>query len=155
MSKKSSMYQKDFNFGSNNSGGIPGNNTPGGKCAQGMLSPSPPGMSSLAKWVPLICAGAAVGVSILALKEIKNVRKELIVMKKEQVNPGKDELNSRIELMDEQLRKITQYLANQNKPVKQKENVIIKEALPDEPEKVKIINSENEEEYEEVTDDEE
>ena len=57
--------------------------------------------------------------------------------------------------MDEQLRKITQYLANQNKPQKQKENVIIKEALPDESEKVKIINSENEEEYEEVTDDEE
>ena len=157
MSKKSSMHQKDYSFINNIPSNIPSNipNTSGGKCVQGMFSPSSPGISSLSKWVPLICAGAAVGVSILALKEIKNVRKELIVMKKEQVNPGKDELNSRIELMDEQLRKITQYLANQNKPVKQKENVIIKEALPDEPEKVKIINSENEDEYEEVTDDEE
>ena len=142
MSKKSSMYH---NGGSIPviPGNIPKTNT--------MLGPS--GISSLAKWVPLICAGAAVGVSILALKEIKNVRKELIVMKKEQVNPGKDELNSRIELMDEQLRKITQYLANQNKPQKQKENVIIKEALPDESEKIKIINSEDE--YEEVTDNDE
>ena len=31
----------------------------------------------LSKWVPLICAGTAVAVSIIAIKEIKNVRKEL------------------------------------------------------------------------------
>ena len=42
--------------------------------------------SLLAKWIPLICAGAAVGVSIMALKEIKNVRKDLILLKKEQMN---------------------------------------------------------------------
>ena len=79
-------------------------------------------MSSFAKWVPLICAGAAVGVSVLALKEIKNVRKELINFKKETVTPlggggvqqQNNELTEKIERMDEQLRKITQYLANQN-----------------------------------------
>ena len=148
MSKKSS-YPKEFNFGTHvpPTGGITGGK---GECS--MLGPS--SMSALAKWVPLICAGAAVGVSILALKEIKNVRKELIVMKKEQVNPVKDELVNRVELMDEQLRKITQYLANLNKPTKQKENTVIKDALVPDSEPVKIINSENEEEYEEVTDDE-
>ena len=34
-------------------------------------------MNTVSKWVPLICAAAAVGVSVIALKEIKNVRKEL------------------------------------------------------------------------------
>jgi len=114
-------------------------------------------MSSFAKWVPLICAGAAVGVSVLALKEIKNVRKELIALKKEQASaPGQSgpsaELSQKIELMDEQLRKITQYLANQNK------EKVVRNVIPKEP--VKIINEpvkeeEEEVEYEEVTDDEE
>jgi len=122
------------------------------------------GSSLLAKWVPLLCAGAAVGVSVLALKEIKNVRKELIILKKEQVSTsgsGKDELSSKIELMDEQLRKITTYLANQNKNNKNK-NTIIKEAVKTKLDNVKIINSEpepgdeSEEEVEvEVTDDDE
>ena len=118
-------------------------------------------MNTFSKWVPLICAGAAVGVSVLALKEIKNVRKELINLKKESLGSVKGseqdpELLKRIELMDEQLRKITQYLANQNKP---KESPIIKNvAKPVIP--VKIINDapepEEEAEYEEleVTDDE-
>ena len=92
------------------------------------IVPATPGISSFSKWVPLICAGAAVGVSVLALKEIKNVRKELMNMKKEQIGPVTDsapmdpELAKKIELMDEQLRKITQYLANQNK-VKQSKPV--------------------------------
>jgi hypothetical protein len=108
----------------------------------------------------LICAGTAVGVSILALKEIKNVRKELIALKKESVAVEKgqpdQELADRIERMDEQLKKITQYLANQNKSSPIVKNVIPKEnQVP-----VKIINdsppTEEDVEYEEqeVTDDE-
>ena len=51
----------------------------------------------LAKWVPLICAGTAVGVSIIALKEIKNVRKEVLLMKKEQlVSVNNTELTEKI-----------------------------------------------------------
>jgi hypothetical protein len=113
-------------------------------------------MSSFAKWVPLICAGAAVGVSVLALKEIKNVRKELITLKKEQnVTSSSDsnsELTQKIELMDEQLRKITQYLANQSKE-KIVRNVITKEPVKiinEEP----VVKEEEEVEYEEVTDEE-
>ena len=114
-------------------------------------------MSSFAKWVPLICAGAAVGVSVLALKEIKNVRKELITLKKEQnVTSSSDsnsELTQKIELMDEQLRKITQYLANQSKE-KIVRNVITKEPVKIINEEPVVKEEEEEVEYEEVTDEE-
>ena len=118
--------------------------------------------SMLSKWVPLICAGAAVGVSVMALKEIKNVRKELIMLKKEQnssSSSGKNDLAAKIELMDEQLRKITAYLANQND--NKSKSTIIKEAVKSKLDNIKIINAEeadddDEEEVEvEVTDDEE
>jgi hypothetical protein len=133
----------------------------------------------LSKWIPLICAGAAVGVSIIALKEIKNVRKEVLLMKKEQlVSVNNTELTEKIERMDEQLRRITEYLTNQNKmkpennttnqrkQKKSKKNSdqdekIINQVLPKKMDKVNIINDEpdeddNEVEIEiEVTDDEE
>jgi multidrug efflux pump subunit AcrB len=71
-------------------------------------------INNVSKWVPLICAGAAVGVSVIALKEIKNVRKELVNMKKEQIiskTTGVPEtLTRKIEELDEQLKKITEYL---------------------------------------------
>lgn len=116
-------------------------------------------MSSFAKWVPLICAGAAVGVSVLALKEIKNVRKELMSLKKDSIGnvvpSTSPELTKKMELMDEQLRKITHYLSNQNK---QKEQVV-KNVVSPKKEPVNIINNDpvedlEEVEYEEVTDDE-
>ena len=114
-------------------------------------------MGSFAKWVPLICAGAAVGVSVLALKEIKNVRKELMSLKKDSIGGtpvDNQELTKKMELMDEQLRKITHYLSNQNK---QKEQVV-KNVVSPKKEPVNIINNdpveEEEVEYEEVTDDE-
>ena len=110
-------------------------------------------LSSFSKWVPLICAGAAVGVSIIALKEIKNLRKELIVMKKETVaGPGVDV--KQIERMDEQLRKITEYLVKQKKGVHEpKDEKVIRNVSP--PQEVNVINEEEEVEYVEVTDDEE
>jgi hypothetical protein len=135
------------------------------KAPKQMISPDiqvSTALNSFSKWVPLICAGAAVGVSVLALKEIKNVRKELINLKKESLGSAKTseqdpELLKRIELMDEQLRKITQYLANQNKS---KESPIVKNVSKPAAVPVKIINDspepdpEVEYEEQEVTDDE-
>ena len=133
----------------------------------------------LSKWVPLICAGTAVAVSIIAIKEIKNVRKEVMLMKKEQLtavsNTTNKTLTEKIERMDEQLKKITEYLTNQNKlktetkPSKKQPEKIINHAVKSKAQKVNIINedspdpeepdeeSESEEEVEieiEVTDDE-
>ena len=120
--------------------------------------------STIAKWVPLICAGAAVGVSVMALKEIKNVRRELVILKKDQVSSksgtqGNAELYSKMEMMDEQLKKISDFLANQSSKNKreftsQRSERVEREQRPD----VRIINEETEQgvEYEEVevTDDE-
>jgi hypothetical protein len=114
-------------------------------------------LSSFSKWVPLICAGAAFGVSILALKEIKNVRKELFLMKKETVsqNTADPELSKKIELMDDQIRKITEYLVK-----KKDKDPIVKNAMKQK--EVHIVNNTpveiaSDEEYEEVevTDDDE
>jgi len=128
----------------------------------------------LSKWVPLICAGTAVAVSIIAIKEIKNVRKEVMLMKKEQLtvvtNSSTKTLTEKIERMDEQLKKITEYLTNQSKMKTETKNntkseKIINQAVKKKAEKINIINedspeseepdSESEEEVEiEVTDDE-
>ncbi len=105
-------------------------------------------MATLSKWVPLICAGAAVGVSIVALKEIKNVRKDLF--KKEQL-PKNDDLVKKMQIMDEQLMKITEYLKNTAKtePVIPKSGTVVKNAKKIPKENIKIIN-EDPDEYEEV-----
>ena len=115
-------------------------------------------MNEFSKWVPLICAGAAVGVSIIALKEIKNVRKELIGIKKE-TPPQQD--NNRLQAMDEQIKKITEYLKNNQssgkiiknafKPIKKSANKIINEP---EPEPEVPLNESDEFEEVEVTDSE-
>jgi hypothetical protein len=112
----------------------------------------------LSKWVPLICAGTAVAVSIIAIKEIKNVRKEVMLMKKEQLtavsNTTNKTLTEKIERMDEQLKKITEYLTNQSKlktetkPSKKSEKVI-NQAVKPKAQKVNIINEEPENTHEE------
>ena len=108
-------------------------------------------MAEFTKWVPLICAGAAVGVSLIALKEIKNIKNEFVVIKNEprpvpvSQPPPPD---SRIQAMDEQIKKITEYIKNNQT------NGIIKNAIPVSPKKnVKIINEPeilDPEEFEEV-----
>ena len=116
----------------------------------------PSAASTLAKWIPLICAGAAVGVSVIALKEIKSVRKEVISMKKESPKSLDKELISKIESMDEQIRKITEYLGNKNtKKEKEKKSkkgkVIINESPENNLSNVNVINAaEPGVEYEEV-----
>jgi len=77
-------------------------------------------LKTISKWIPLLLAGTAVAASVIAIKEIKNVRKELVAAKKENFGGSKDtkELNAKMTQMDEQLKKISQFLAQQsNKPV--------------------------------------
>ena len=111
-------------------------------------------VSDFSKWIPLICAGAAVGVGIIALKEIKNIRKELILVKTDIPKPQPLQQDPRFEIMDTQLKKITEYLKNNQS------SGIIKNAVKKSNfKKVKIINEpepepapvqEDPEEFEEV-----
>ena len=111
-------------------------------------------VSTLSKWIPLICAGAAAGVSIIALKEIKNVRRELITIKKEQAKPQavNDELSKRMQAMEEQLKILSEFI--KNKEHLSKEDTIIRNAVNPQTETVNVINGEEEYEEVEVTDDE-
>jgi len=114
-------------------------------------------MDTISKWVPLICAGSAIGIGIFALKEIKNVRKEL-----KKPGDGNEKLEKKMEYMEQQLKSISEFLKkkdHQDYVKKKKSPVIIKNEVPVIPEKVKIINEpeeENPDDYEEVevTDDE-
>lgn len=106
-------------------------------------------ISNLSKWVPLLCAAAAAGVSIIALKEIKNVRKELMTLKKEKTPDT--ELNKRMKNMEEQFKILTDYI--KSKETVTKESEIIKNVVK-ENDVVNIINNDEYEEIE-VTDDEE
>ena len=119
--------------------------------------------NNLVKWIPLLCAGAAAGISIIALKEIKNIKNEIITLKVK--GSDNSELNKKMENMEEQLKTITSYLKSKNELPKRtpqipqqpplplpKENTIIKNVIKEQPE-VKIINDDEYEEIE-VTDDE-
>ena len=85
-----------------------------------ITNPKLPKVDGLMKWVPLILSAAAIGVTIIALKEIKNVRKELMNYKKENFNKESSDPNiiKKMEMMDEQIRKISKYISalesNQN-----------------------------------------
>ena len=107
-------------------------------------------ISNLSKWIPLLCAGAAAGVSIIALKEIKNVRKELMTLKKDQVKGPDTELIKRMKNMEDQLKILTDFIKNKETVTKESEVIknVVKENNP-----IKIINNDEYEEVE-VTDDE-
>ena len=111
------------------------------------------GGSIVTKMLPFICAGTAVGVSILALKEIKKIKNEMILVKNQQMNVTNvktdPELNKKMDQFEIQLKKINEFLMNNN----QKNPNIIKGIFKTEiPKQVKIINEpvEEEVEYEEV-----
>lgn len=116
------------------------------------MDTNPPLEMKFSKYIPTICATAAVGVSILALYELNKLSKEMKSLKTNSVNT---ELSTKMELMDQQLKKITEYIVHsrekgKNGKVKEK---VIKNAV-NKPE-VKIINNEEYEEVEvEVTDSE-
>jgi hypothetical protein len=137
------------------------------------LDIKPKSLSNLYKWVPLLCAGAAAGVSIIALKELKNVRKELVTLKTEKFQDTG--LHKRMENLEDQIKMISEYIKNgtpqhysppppqpqfYNKNKVKKEDTVIKNVVPEQ-KKVTIINEpedmEEGVEYEEieVTDDEE
>ena len=110
-------------------------------------------ISNLSKWIPLLCAGAAAGVSIIALKEIKNVRKELMTLKKDQVKGPDTELIKRMKNMEDQLKILTDFIKSSSiKETVTKESEVIKNVVK-ENDVVKIINNDEYEEVE-VTDDE-
>jgi hypothetical protein len=65
-----------------------------------------PSSSNLIKWIPLICAGAAAGVSIVALQEIKKLRTEVQTIKKEPNGETTEMLGKRMEMMEQQLKMV-------------------------------------------------
>ena len=73
-----------------------------------------PSTSTLTKWIPLICAGAAAGVSIVALQEIKKLRTEVQEIKKEPNNQASEMLGKRMETMEQQLKTLTDFIKNRN-----------------------------------------
>jgi len=122
-------------------------------------------MNTVSKWVPLICAAAAVGVSVIALKEIKNVRKEIVSLKQVKTVTSDVGITKKIADLDEQLKKITEYLKMKSEQEKRKvvhqspppqpanSGEVIKNIISPPVKEVNIINSDEYEEIE-VTDDE-
>ena len=112
------------------------------------------------KLLPFIFAGTAVGVSVLALKELKKIKNEMSVLKTQQsvITKTDPEISKKMDTFEIQLKKINEFLMNNNA----KNPKIIKSVLKTEmPNKVNIINEtpsqqSDDEEYEEVevTDDE-
>jgi len=116
--------------------------------------------SIVTKWLPFIAAGTAIGVSILALKELKKIKSEMSIITNKQMNTTVKSdplLNKKMEQLEEQLKKVNEYLMNNNPKNPKIIKSIIKTEIPDE---VKIINDTGDTdetiEYEEVevTDDE-
>jgi hypothetical protein len=123
-----------------------------------------PQTSTFVKWIPLICAGAAAGISIVALQEIRKLRKEIMIIKKEPaVSEANELLSKRMESMESQLKCLTDFIKNRNEVDKEIEKVktataktepVIKNVV--QPQREPVITIINNEEYEEVevTDDE-
>ena len=106
-------------------------------------------MGSFGKWMPFICAGSAIGLSIFVLRELKKTKEE---MQSSATKVHSDpEVSKKLSDLEKQMKTITEYIKN-NKTIKQP---IIKKAVVIEPEP-NIINSSIDSEYEEVevTDDE-
>jgi len=98
------------------------------------------------KWIPLLCAGAAVGVTIIALNELKKVRKELFLIKKE--SGPNEETTLRMGNLEKQLKILSEFVKE-----KPPQPTVLKNVVKEDP-PVRIINEEEYEEIE-VTDDEE
>ena len=73
--------------------------------------PKGSGVSTLTKWMPLACAGAALGLGIIAIKEMRSMKAQVIEIKKN--NSPSSDLTQRMEAMDLQIRKISGFLAAQ------------------------------------------
>lgn len=106
--------------------------------------------SVVARWLPFICAGAAAGISIVALQEIKAMRKELVVVKTQAPQQQPGDFNKRMDTMERQLKMLADFVENKQKITK--ESDVIRNVV-NETDNVRIINDEEYEEVE-VTDDE-
>ncbi len=108
------------------------------------------------KWLGLISAGAAIGLGLFALKEIKNTRKELLSIK----TNGNEKIEKKMETIEQQMKEINNYIKNTSvvpKPIQRPVPNIVKikkeklTQIPIEQENIVIINEEyNPDEYEEV-----
>jgi len=105
--------------------------------------------SIVVRWLPFICAGAAAGISIVALQELKAMRKELVAVKAQAPQPS--DFNKRMDTMERQLKMLADFVENKQKITK--ESDVIRNVVS-ETDNVRIINDEEYEEVE-VTDDEE
>jgi len=106
--------------------------------------------SIVVRWLPFICAGAAAGISIVALQELKAMRKELVAVKTHAPQPNV--FNKRMDTMERQLKMLADFVENKQKITKESE--VIKNVVEEkENANVRIINDEEYEEVE-VTDDE-
>ena len=120
-----------------------------------------PSSSNLIKWIPLICAGAAAGVSIVALQEIKKLRTEVQTIKKEPNGETTEMLGKRMEMMEQQLKTLTDFIKNRNEIETVSQTIkktvqpqgVVKNVVEPPAEGIQIINGEEYEEVE-VTDDE-
>ena len=78
------------------------------------------GASVVTKFIPFICAGAAVGVSILALKELKKIKNEMLLVKNKQSTVNNNvvktdpELIKKMDRFETEFKKINEYLMNNN-----------------------------------------
>jgi hypothetical protein len=106
--------------------------------------------SIVVRWLPFICAGAAAGISIVALQELKAMRKELVAVKGQAPSQPSD-FNKRMDTMERQLKMLADFVENKQKITK--ESDVIRNVVS-ESDNVRIINDEEYEEVE-VTDDEE
>ena len=107
-------------------------------------------MDSFSKWMPFICAGSAIGLSIFVLRELKKTKDEMHTLTKANSNdPG---VSKKLSELEKQLNTISEYIKN----TKSRKSPIIKKAVVIDPEPT-IINEATDSEYEEieVTDDEE
>ena len=117
---------------------------------------SPESKSNLVKWVQFICAGAALGVGIVALREMKNIQSEIAVIKRENNT-------QKLEKIEEQIFYITNYInekRNKKQNIQKKPEIKPETQPPVVQKDLNVIQQEiniiNEDEYEEVevTDDE-
>ncbi len=110
-----------------------------------------PTMATLTKWTPLLLAGVAVGVSFVAIKEMKNVRKEMTELKNKSTSTtDSDANNKKLDSLEQEIKKITEYLRNQNKTSNRiRPTNIVKNARTTPSSKINIVN-ESESEFTEV-----
>ena len=106
------------------------------------------GSETLLKWAPLVCAGVALGIGVLALTEIRSMKEELMGVRKEKTDLT--DITKKFDDLDVQMKRMNEYLTKKDK------NPVVKSVVkPEIPKEPNVINEQYEYEEVEVTDDEE